>query len=47
MMARQDGSTRGEQWMGVYLNFIKAFDTVSHNNLVALRKCGLDEWTVQ
>ncbi|GAB0204028.1 mitochondrial enolase superfamily member 1 [Grus japonensis] len=31
----------------VYLDFSKAFDTVSHNILVSkLRKCGLDEWTV-
>ncbi|GAB0203414.1 mitochondrial enolase superfamily member 1 [Grus japonensis] len=32
----------------VYLDFSKAFDTVSHNILVSkLRKCGLDEWTVR
>ncbi|GAB0185568.1 mitochondrial enolase superfamily member 1 [Grus japonensis] len=31
-----------------YLNFSKAFDTVSHNILTSkLRKCGLDEWTVR
>ncbi|GAB0204970.1 mitochondrial enolase superfamily member 1 [Grus japonensis] len=31
----------------VYLDFSKAFDTVSHNILKGkLRKCGLDEWTV-
>ncbi|GAB0176162.1 mitochondrial enolase superfamily member 1 [Grus japonensis] len=31
-----------------YLDFSKAFDTVSHNILVSkLRKCGLDEWTVR
>ncbi|GAB0192666.1 mitochondrial enolase superfamily member 1 [Grus japonensis] len=31
----------------VYLNFSKAFDTVSHNILIdKLRKCGLDEWTM-
>jgi len=32
----------------VYLDFSKAFDTVSHNILVMkLRKCGIDEWTVR
>jgi len=32
----------------VYLNFSKAFDTVSHNILLGkLRKCGLDEWSVK
>ncbi|GAB0178715.1 mitochondrial enolase superfamily member 1 [Grus japonensis] len=32
----------------VYLDFSKAFDTVSHNILIRkLRKCGLDEWTVR
>ncbi|GAB0187006.1 mitochondrial enolase superfamily member 1 [Grus japonensis] len=32
----------------VYLDFSKAFDTVSHNIFVSkLRKCGLDEWTVR
>jgi len=32
----------------VYLNFIKAFDTVSHNMLLGkLGKCGLDEWSVR
>ncbi|GAB0207239.1 mitochondrial enolase superfamily member 1 [Grus japonensis] len=32
----------------VYLDFIKAFDTISHNILISkLRKCGLDEWTVR
>jgi len=31
----------------VYLDFTKAFDTVSHNvPLGKLRKCGLDEWSV-
>lgn len=32
----------------VYLDFRKAFDTVSHNILVMkLRKCGIDEWMVR
>ncbi|GAB0193231.1 mitochondrial enolase superfamily member 1 [Grus japonensis] len=32
----------------VYIDFSKAFDTVSHNILISkLRKCGLDEWTVR
>ncbi|GAB0207557.1 mitochondrial enolase superfamily member 1 [Grus japonensis] len=32
----------------VYLDFSKAFDTVSYNILIGkLRKCGLDEWTVR
>jgi len=31
-----------------YLDFSKAFSTVSHNILLGkLRKCGLDEWTVK
>ena len=29
----------------VYLDFSKAFDTVSHNSLITkLRKCGINEW---
>jgi len=32
----------------VYLDFSKAFDTVSHDTLLGkLRKCGLDEWSVK
>uniref|UniRef100_A0A8B9P107 Reverse transcriptase domain-containing protein n=1 Tax=Apteryx owenii TaxID=8824 RepID=A0A8B9P107_APTOW len=32
----------------VYLDFSKAFGTVSHNILIdKLRKCGLDEWTLR
>jgi len=32
----------------VYLNFSKAFDTVSHDILLGkLRNCGLEEWSVR
>jgi len=32
----------------IYLDFSKAFNTVSHNILLGkLRKCGLDEWPVR
>jgi len=32
----------------VYVDFSKAFDTVSHNSLLGkLSKCGLDEWSVR
>ena len=32
----------------IYLDFSKAFDTVSNDILLTkLRKCGIDEWTVR
>jgi len=32
----------------VYLDFCKAFDTISYNILIGkLTKCGLDEWSVR
>ncbi|GAB0208922.1 mitochondrial enolase superfamily member 1 [Grus japonensis] len=52
LRAFYDGMTgwvdEGRAVDAVYLDFSKAFDTVSHNILVSkLRKCGLDEWTVR
>jgi len=32
----------------VYLDYSKAFGTISYNILITkLRKCGIDEWTVR
>ncbi|GAB0180142.1 mitochondrial enolase superfamily member 1 [Grus japonensis] len=52
LIAFCDGMTswvdEGRAVDGVYLDFSKAFDTISHNILIGkLRKCGLDEWTVR
>ena len=52
LIAFYDGMTgwvdEGRAVDGVYLDFSKAFDTVSHNILTGkLRKSGLDEWTVR
>ncbi|GAB0206201.1 mitochondrial enolase superfamily member 1 [Grus japonensis] len=52
LIAFYDGMTgwvdEGRAVHVVYLDFSKAFDTVSHNILIGkLRKCGLDEWTVR
>jgi len=52
LIAFYDGTTgwvdEGRAVDDVYLDFSKAFDTVSHNILIAkLRKCGLDEWTLR
>ncbi|GAB0206085.1 mitochondrial enolase superfamily member 1 [Grus japonensis] len=52
MIAFYDGITgwvdEGRAMDVVYLDFSKAFDTISHNILISkLRKCGSDEWTVR
>jgi len=52
LIAFYDGMTgwvdEGKAVDVVYLDFSKAFDTVSHNILLGkFRKCGLDEWTVR
>ncbi|GAB0208274.1 mitochondrial enolase superfamily member 1 [Grus japonensis] len=52
LIAFDDGTTgcvdEGRAVDVVYLDFRKAFDTISHNIFISkLRKCGLDEWTVR
>ena len=52
LIASYDGMTgsvdEGRAVDVVYLDFSKAFNTVSHSLLTGkLRKCGLDEWTVR
>jgi len=52
LIACYDGMTgwvdEGRAMDVVYLNFSKAFDTVSHNiHIGKLGKCGLDEWPVR
>jgi len=52
LIASYDGMTgwvdEGRAMEVVYLDFRKAFDTVSYNILLGkLRKCGLDEWSVR
>jgi len=52
LIAFYDGMTgwvdKGRAVDVVYLDFSKAFNTVSHNNLLGkLRKRGLDEWSVR
>ena len=52
LVAFYDGITGwldGRRAVGVvYIDFSKAFDTVSHDILIMkLRKCGRDEWTVR
>jgi len=48
LIASSDGVTSWVDKDWIYLDFSKAFDTVSHNILIGkLRKCGLDEWSVR
>ncbi|PKU40746.1 rna-directed dna polymerase from mobile element jockey-like [Limosa lapponica baueri] len=52
LMSSYDGMTgwidEGRAVDVVYLDFSKAFDTISHSILIRkLRKCGLEEWTVR
>jgi len=52
LVAFYDGIIRWVDWGRavdiVYLGFIKAFDTVSHDILITkLRKCGMNEWRVR
>ena len=52
LIAFYDGMTgwvdEGRAMDVVYLDFSKAFDTVSHNILLGnIRKCVLDEWSVR
>ena len=45
---RESFWSKGRAVDAVYLDFSKAFDTVSHKILLGkLRKCGLDEWSVR
>jgi len=52
LLAFYDGITGwvdvGRAVDAIYLDFRRAFDTVSHDILIMkLRKCGIDEWTVR